>query len=226
MEAQSTNLYLLEDLDDASRTRQIASGDLAALRAVAGWIKSFVVRPHQDLGRDGAVCPFVPKALEGKTLWLAPEHVAGRSAAEVVQLIKGYKTQLLQALPVDGDGVNLESMVVVFTDLPEDRAGGLFNDVLKQLAVPFYEEDGLVIGGFYEGNEGTAVYSRSFRPFTSPVPFLLMRHAVVSDWKFFLDDDDWLGRWARRFGESAVRALSEELRRLPWREGGRAVHGK
>ena len=75
------------------------------------------------------------------------------------------------------------------------------------------------MGGFYEGNEGSAIYNASFRPFTAPVPFLLMRHAVISDWKFFLDNGDWLGSWAHRYGESAVRALAEELRRLPWRAG-------
>ena len=217
MPAQTANLYLLEDLDDASKTKQLAKSDLAALRTVADWIKSFVVRPHKDLGRDGPVCPFVPEALERKTLWLASEHIAGRSVADVVQLINGYKTQFLHAQPIDGDGANYKSIVVVFTDLSADRAKGLFDDVLKQLAVPSYVEDGLVMGGFYENNEGTAVYNRGFRPFMSPVPFLLMRHAVISDWKFFLDNDDWLNRWAHRYGESAVRALAEELRRLPWR---------
>jgi len=44
-----------------------------------------------------------------------------------------------------------------------------------------------------------------------------MRPAVISDWKFFLDDDDWFNRWARRYGEAATRALAEELRTLPWR---------
>jgi hypothetical protein len=90
--------------------------------------------------------------------------------------------------------------------------------------VPSYVEDGLVMGGFYEHHEGTAVYNRGFRPFRSPVPFLLMRHAVISDWKFVLDHDDWLNRWAHRSGESAVRALAEELRRLPWRGGRRIPH--
>ncbi|HKR60223.1 MAG TPA: hypothetical protein VJS64_10860, partial [Pyrinomonadaceae bacterium] len=64
MLAPTNNLYLLEDLDDASRTKQLAKTDLAALRTVADWIKSFIARPHKDLGRDGAVCPFVPEALE------------------------------------------------------------------------------------------------------------------------------------------------------------------
>jgi hypothetical protein len=51
----------------------------------------------------------------------------------------------------------------------------------------------------------------------APVPFLFVRHGVISDWKFFLDNEDWLNLWARRYGESAVQALAEELRRLPWR---------
>jgi len=49
------------------------------------------------------------------------------------------------------------------------------------------------------------------------VPFLFVRHGVISDWKFFLDNEELLNLWARRFGESGVQALAEELRRLPWR---------
>ena len=75
------------------------------------------------------------------------------------------------------------------------------------------------MGPFYEGNEGTAIYNASFRPFTSPVPFLLVRQAVVSDWKFFLDDAEWFDLWVRRYGGSGAHALAEELRRLPWRAG-------
>ena len=96
MAAQTAHRYLLEDLDDASQTTQLATSDLAALRTVADWIKSFVTKPHKDLGRDGPVCPFVPEAMQRKTLWLASEHIAGRSGAAVVELVNGYKTQLLQ----------------------------------------------------------------------------------------------------------------------------------
>jgi len=78
--------------------------------------------------------------------------------------------------------------------------------------------DGLrAVGPFYEGNSGTAIYNSSFRPFQAPVPFLFARHGVVSDWKFFLDDEDWLSLWGRRFGKAAILALAEELRGLPWR---------
>jgi hypothetical protein len=215
--AQTTNLFLLEDLEDVGRTSELAQSDLAALRTVAGWIHSFIVRPHEDLGRDGPVCPFVPVSLERKTVWLAPEHVGDRSVPDIVDLVTGYQSLFLGAQPT-GDDAIYKAIVVVFTDLSPDRAGDLFGQVLQDLAVPSYLEAGFVMGGSYEGNEGGAIYNPSFRPFTSPVPFFLIRQAVTSDWKFFLDDDAWLELWAQRHGASGAEALAQELRRLPWRE--------
>jgi len=220
MPTQTTNLFLLEDLEDVGRTSELAESDLDALQAVADWIKTFVVKPHKDLGRAGPVCPFVPGALERKTLWLAPEQTADQGAPDVVELINGYKSLFLDTQPIDGDDAIYKVIVVVFTDLSADRAQAAFDDVLQHLAVPSQVEDGIVFGPFYEGNEGTAIHNASFRPFQSPVPFLFVRHGVISDWKFFLDNEDWLNLWARRFGESAVHALADELRRLPWRAGG------
>jgi hypothetical protein len=217
MPAQTTNLFLLQDLEDSSRTRKLADSDLKALRTVADWIKTYVVKPHQDLGRAGPVCPFVPGALERKTLWLAPEQISDREVPAVVELMKGYRRLFLDSQPTDGDEANDKVIVVVFTDLLADRARSLFGNVLQHLAVPSYVEDGILFGPFYRGNEGTAIYNSGFRPFQSPVPFLFVRHGVISDWKFFLDNEDWLNLWARRYGESGARALAEELRRLPWR---------
>jgi hypothetical protein len=219
MPAQTTNLYLLEELEDVSRTKELAERDLDALHAVADWIKTFVVRPHEDLGRAGPVCPFVPGALERKILWLAPERIADRDMPDVIELMNGYQSLFLDAQPADGDDASYKVIVVVFSDLSADRAQGVFDEVLQRLAVPSYVEDGIVFGPFYEGHEGTALYNSNFRPFGSPVPFLFVRQGVISDWKFFLDNQDWLNLWARRFGESAVHALAEELRRLPWRVG-------
>lgn len=214
--ARTANLFLPEDLDDVGSTSVLIEGDRNALRAVADWINAFVARPDKQLGRSGPVCPFVPRALECMTLWLAPERIAGRSVQDVVELIGDYKKLFLDSQPVDSDAV-YKSVVVVFTDLSAERAKSVFDHVLQHLAVPSYAEEGLVLGAFYERNEGTAIYNPSFRPFAAPVPFLLIRQAVVSDWKFFLDSEQWLDLWARRFEGSAVHALADELRRQPWR---------
>jgi hypothetical protein len=217
MTTQTTDLFLLEDLEDAGRTSELEGSDLEALRAVSDWIETFVVKPHKDLGRAGTVCPLVPVSLERKALWLALERIVDRDAPEVVELMNGYKRLLLDTRAGGGDDAVYDVILVVFSDLPADRAKGVFDNVLKHLAVPSYVEDGILFGPYYQGNRATAIYNSSFRPFQSPVPLLFVRHGVVSDWKFFLDDDEWLHFWARLYGESAVLALAEELRRLPWR---------
>jgi uncharacterized protein DUF6875 len=219
MSTQTTELVRLDELTDPARTGELAERDLAALRAVADWVTSFVTKPHAQLGRDGPVCPFVPGSLERGTFWLVPEQIGDGGVPEVVELMDGYRRRFLEIEPIRGDDTAYKAIVVVFTDLPAERAQGLFDGVLDQLALPSYAEDGVIFGPFYVGNEGTAIYNPDFRPFQSPVPFLFVRHTVVSDWKFFLDDDNWLGLWAHRFGESGARALAEELRSLPWRAG-------
>ena len=219
MPEHTDNLFLLQDLENPARTRRLADGDLNALCTVADWIETFVATPHRNLGRAGPVCPFVPGALERRTLWLAPEHVDDLSMREVAELLNGYRRLLVQTQPIDGDEASYKALVVVFTDLSAERTKELGDDVLMQdLKKLLYVEDGIVSGEFHMRNEGSALRNRSFQPFKSPVPFFLMRHAVVADWMFFLDNEELLASWSRRFGESGVQALAAELRRTNWRQ--------
>jgi Domain of unknown function (DUF6875) len=105
MPAQTANLFLLEDLEDSSKAGKLADSDL------------YVIKPHKDIGRPGPVCPFVPGALERKTLWLAPEQIANQSVPDVVQLINGYKRLLLHARPTEGEGLSFKAIVLA---LPEE----------------------------------------------------------------------------------------------------------
>ena len=220
MVAQTTNLFLLEDLEDPSKSRDLADSDLNALRAIADWIQTFVVKPHKDLGRAGTVCPFVPGSLERKVLWLAAEHLADKDGPDAVELVNGYRRLLLEAQPTGGDHAAYKVIVVVFPDLTPDRAQAVFDEVLDHLAVRSYADDGILFGPYYAGNEAVAIYNSQFRPFQSPVPFLFVRYGVLGDWKFFLEKDEWLNLWARRYGVSAVQALAAELRRTNWRQIG------
>jgi hypothetical protein len=216
MSTPTTDLLLLEDLERSGRAGALADGDREALQATADWIRTFVLRPHPEIGRPGPVCPYLPVSVERQELWLAAEHVGDGNVSDVVEVVEGYKRRLLRAGTEPGDEANLRVVVVVFTDLPAERAPELFDGVVQQVSVPSYVEDGIVFGPYYAGNQATAVYNNGFRPFESPVPFLFVRHGVVGDWKFFLDQPEWFARWAHRFGEEATHALADELRRLPW----------
>jgi hypothetical protein len=221
MPTQTAHLLHIDELDEEGRTTALAQDDLTALHAVADWITSFVVKPHPDLGRTGPVCPYVPGAVERRKLWLAPERIGDGGVSDVVERMTGYRRLFLEAQPADGEDADRAAIIVVFTDLPAGRAQGLFDEVLQRIAVPSYEEDGIVFGPFYGGHEGPAIYNSDFRPFRSPVPFIFVRHGVVGDWKFFLDQEDWFPLYAHRFGESAAGAVGAELRRMPWRVAAR-----
>ncbi len=217
MAAQTTPLLLPEDLDDVE-THGLAAADGEALRALLRWVEEFVVCPHRDLGRPGTVCPYVPGSLERRTLWFAPERVSGLGASDVVRLMDDYKRRFLERAPLDSEDAVYKTIMVVFTDLPAERAEGLFGEVLGRLAEDAYEQDGIIYGPYFDGNQAPAVHNENFRPFQSPVPFIFVRHTVVGDWKFFIDDDAALDRWARRVGPAGTVAVAEQLRRCPWRE--------
>jgi len=136
MPATTTNLFLLQDLEDPGRTGRLAESDLEALEAVAGWIKTFVVKPDNDLGRAGTVCPFVPGSLERKVRWLAPEQIADQGEPDVVELVSGYQRLFLQTQPTGGDDVGYKVIVVVFTDLPADRVAQLVGTSLRRVRSP------------------------------------------------------------------------------------------
>ena len=141
MATHTANLYLLEDLEDSSKTRDLADSDLGALRAVADWIETFVVKPHKDLGRAGTVCPFVPRSLERKVLWLAAEQIADRDERDAIELVSSYRGLFLETQPTGGEDVDYKVIVVVFPDLPADRAKAVFEKVQQNLAVPSYADD-------------------------------------------------------------------------------------
>ncbi len=216
MSTPTTDLLLLEDLEQDGRAGALADRDREALQATADWIRSFVLKPHSEIGRPGPVCPYLPVSVERQELWLAAEHVGDGDVSDVIEVVNGYERRLLDAGAEPGDDANLRVIVVAFTDLPAERAPDVFTGVMEQISVPSYVEDGIIFGPYYDGNQATAVYNNGFRPFESPVPFLFVRHTVVGDWKFFLDQPEWFGHWAHRFGESATHALADELRRLPW----------
>jgi len=214
---QTADLFRVDELGDVGRTSALAESDLAALRSVAEWIASFVVQPHPDLGRSGPVCPYVPGALERGKLWLAPERVGDREVPDVVAVMDRYRQLFQERQSPSSEDADRAAIIVVFPDLSADDAAPLFEEVLGQLAVPAYAEDGVIFGPFYDGHPGAAIRNPDFHPFRSPVPFVFVRYGVVGDWPFFLDKEDWFGLYASRFGESAVHALGAELRRLPWR---------
>src|SRR5688500_4617649 len=126
MASQTTQLLLPEDLEDDETTGHLLAEDRQAVLSVSRWVRDFIACPHRDLGRDGTVCPFTPGPLKRRTLWFAPEHVTDLDVAGVVELMAGYRRLFLEKAPLENDDAIYKTIIVVFTDLPAERAGALF----------------------------------------------------------------------------------------------------
>jgi hypothetical protein len=152
------------------------------LAVTTAWIKSFLARPHQDLGRPGPVCPFVPGAISQDTIWLAcvPEGRGDRQA--IVDIIGHYRDLFLELEPKTGDSAMMKAMVIVFPNVPSDDAG-VIDEVQFELKSQFVEA-GMMIGEFHERNDGGGLRNPDFRPLRSPIPSLAIRFMVETDLPF------------------------------------------
>ena len=126
MPARKENLYLMRDLASPKRTGRLSNEDLQALKTIANWTRDSVAQPHPDLGRRGAVCPFVPAALESDTVWFAVEHINHLSERQAADLMNQYKNLFLELNPrevEESEKACTKTILVIFPDLPEDKLG-------------------------------------------------------------------------------------------------------
>lgn len=152
------------------------------LAITTAWIKSFLGRPHPDLGRPGFVCPFVPGAIAQDTIWLA--HIAeGRGDRQaIISIVDHYRQRFLDLDPKTGDSAMSKAMVLVFPNVPSDDAGVI--DEVQAHLKPKFVDDGMMIGEFHERNEGGGLRNPDFRPLRSPIPSLALRFMVETDLPF------------------------------------------
>jgi hypothetical protein len=152
------------------------------LAVTTAWIKSFLARPHPDLGRSGPVCPFVPGANGQDTIWLAsvPEGRGDRQV--IIDIVSRYRDLFLELEPRTGDSAMMKAMVIVFPNVPSDDAGVI--DEVQLALKPLFVEDGLMIGEFHERNDGGGLRNPDFHPLRSPIPSLAIRFMVESDLPF------------------------------------------
>ena len=54
------------------------------------FIRNFLAKKHPELGRKGAVCPFVPVSLRKDTLYMSVIRINESPAAEIEEFLKAF----------------------------------------------------------------------------------------------------------------------------------------
>ena len=158
--------------------------DSSPLASVLDWMHAFLARAHPELGRKGAVCPFVPMSLEQDSIWMAEIADANATVDTISAVISQYRDLFLATEPTSGPDTINKAFVVVFPNLGPDGAG-VVDEVQNRLKRDFVEL-GLMLGEFHAANQSPGLCNADFRPLRSPIPMLAMRHMVDSDLPFLL----------------------------------------
>jgi GGDEF domain-containing protein len=156
------------------------ANETAALQVVARWILSFVCHPTPELGRAGVVCPFVPRSLQKRLLWLSVQRTQGVPYEQLLDEILTAGEVLRSAQPMHGTEAVLKAIVLVFPDVAFEEAPELLAGI-HSIVKPRYVEMGSMIGEFWPTHTGPGRHNAAFHSLRSPFPLFVIRDMILDD---------------------------------------------
>ena len=157
--------------------------ELPYLTEIYNWTKEFLAAPHPELGRSGAVCPFVPKALSLNAIRFTVVRTQGLSLQQIEEQVSCYRDLFLSYSDKADKLSVFNAMMLIFPDVSADAADGVI-DIIQEKLKPFFIEVGLMIGEFHPFNQTPGLHNPDFRPLRSPIPMLAIRYLHESDLPF------------------------------------------
>lgn len=165
------------------------------VRAFKSWAESFLIQSCADLGRDGPVCPYVRPSIRRGLMWIGMSR--GVPQRELVRGIISDAHEIFPALPGQGGHAQsvLRAMVTIF---PELRDYSLIDELHAEFKTVFVER-GAMLGQFYPGCAQPGLWNKDFRPLDAPLPMLVVRTMMPTDFPFLLDKPEWMNSYVRKF---------------------------
>lgn len=157
------------------------------LEAVMHWMREFITRPHPQLGRKGAVCPYVKPAMNQRKIWVGVLET-GSSEVLLGSNLLACASALERLMARGKAREPLDSLVLVLPDLPDDPAR---MEPLHQALKTQLLARGLMLGQFYPSCPVGGTYNADFRPLRAPAPMFVLRALIESDWRFVAGHPEW-----------------------------------
>lgn len=146
---------------------------------ILDYYKNFLAKPHPQVGRSGAVCPFVPGSLKNHTLYTVIAKFEWKES-DIKQTLLQFKN-MMEAVP---DGLNLFYAYVLVLPFNQASCVDSMQRCLKQEMV----QDCFMVGEFHDAKESHGLHSKSFKPLKSKYPMLVIRKMVYEDIPFLVSD--------------------------------------
>ncbi|QNE18741.1 hypothetical protein F1D05_13535 [Kribbella qitaiheensis] len=171
----------------------------ATVDTILQWASGYLSNPHEELGRNGPVCPFVSASLR-KALFRVAVHPGTPDPDEVAEMVLRYKAWFGSLEPTEGAGAQFKTVLIAFPDLDDEAVGAVIDGVQLRLK-PSFVADGLMLGQFHQlPPEAGGLWNPDFRPLHAPVALLAIRHMVRSDLPFLVDEPAFVTQYEKLFG--------------------------
>lgn len=153
------------------------------VETVRDWITNFLGRPHEDLGRPGAVCPFVTPAIAENMLKITSSDIEPDADA-LHSLLQERKAKFIATQSgCDSSNLIYASHVIVLPKYKTSEHTKIMDEVQASLKIEFMNE-GLMIGQFHPHLNTPGLHSAAFLPHRCPTSCFGIRHMIPSDHVF------------------------------------------
>jgi hypothetical protein len=178
--------------------------DRDALQRVIAWIESDIMRPVKKLDRVEAVCPFAKPAISADRLFLTVAHLDNPADPRQILAELAVCSDIFVRIPVlRARDASLRGMMILYPHTPDPLLNVAMTSALtpRRAARTHYVGRGIMIGEAFPTDPDPSSWDPTFFPdHTTPIPFLLLRNLVETDWRFVRKIPAWRGAFRRHFG--------------------------
>jgi hypothetical protein len=183
----------------------------AACALLAQWVRSYLMRPHADLGRAGDVCPFTAQASRLDTVRIGISEAGAGDAARILKTMESA-IKAFDDIPCAGSMRHFRTVIVGFPHCVGEEASAVLKRVQNRLR-PHSIFRGKMIGLFEPASPDKGLINPDFRPLRAPLPLLAIRLLVENDTPFVLRNPLLAPIYLAKFPVKGSRRLIAALRR-------------
>lgn len=195
-----------------ARTR-CADGAAPSLAMLLGWVETYLMSAHADLGRPGAVCPFTRQAAKLDTVRLC---VSAATAADEDDAFAAISRSFadLDAIPAQPTLQHFRTVIIGFPGCADPAGTAMLQRVQKRLKFTSLRRFRM-IGLMHPESDAPGLWNPQFRPLRAPFPVVAIRHMVEHDAPFAARHPLLLLPYLARFRLAGARRLIAHLRAGP-----------
>lgn len=179
----------------------------AAAYGVGQWARSFLMRPHEDLGRSGPVCPYAGPSVSKDLFWVGVVTGADITVEQMTAVVDDVIDAYAAIPPQAGQDAIFKAIVVVFPDVTDYSVIDTVQSQGKDRVI----QQGIMLGQFYPGCAESGLWNPDFHPLDAPYPMLAVRQMVGTDFPFLSSRRPWLAAYMKRFAPAVPSSVRSSI---------------